>query len=179
MEDESLRLKKLAKAAFNSAFKNSDQGAQTAESKTDRDDSIADLIDQFEQASQKDDDGVEYWYARDLQKLLAYLEYRNFQPVIAKAIDACGNSGQPVENHFVQVHEMVEIGSNAERQISDYKLTANQLHLDVGKRVRQTIRELGGTMPESLAPAENVERVAKRLQNASLNELQNTTEEDG
>jgi hypothetical protein len=301
MTDETSKSGKVAEIAFKSALN----------PKPD-DSSIDHLITQFEEASQIDEDGVEYWFARDLQKLLGYLEYRNFQPVIAKAIEACRNSGQPVENHFVHVHEMVEIGSNAERQISDYKLTryasyliaqngdsrkkpiafaqtyfaiqtrkqevqdsetrqyipltedqkrlllrdeikthnknlasaaknagvlspldfavfqtfgykglyggldktgiqkkkglkekenildhmgstelaanlfratqtedklrregtkgklrANQLHFDVGKRVRQTIRDLGGTMPENLPPAENIDKVAKRLKTAA------------
>ena len=81
------------------------------------------MISRFEEAAQADEDGVEYWYARDWVKAASYLEFRNFQPVIQKAMEACRNSRQPVENHFVQVHEMVEIGSNAERQISDFKLT--------------------------------------------------------
>src|SRR5665213_1438922 len=112
MTDETSNSGKMAEIAFKSALNVRPD-----------DNSIDHLITQFEEASQRDEDGVEYWFARDLQKLLGYLEYRNFQPVIAKAIEACRNSGQPVENHFVHVHEMVEIGSNAERQISDYKLT--------------------------------------------------------
>lgn len=280
--------------------------------------SIEGLIARFEEASQNDENGVEYWFARDLLKLLGYVEYRNFQPVIQKAIEACKNSGQPVENHFVQVHEMVEIGSNAERQIGDFRLTryasyliaqngdsrkkpiafaqtyfaiqsrrqqlqdvdaqqftplsedhkrmllrdeikthnknlasaakgagvqrpldfavfqtfgykglyggldkqgiqtrkrlkskdnlldhmgstklaanlfratqtedklrreqtkgknrANDLHFQVGSTVRRTIRELGGTMPEHLPTAENIEKVAKRLKKAAPNKLGN------
>ena len=237
-------------------------------------------------------------------------------------MEACKNSRQSVENHFVQVHEMVEIGSNAERQISDFKLTryasyliaqngdsrkkpiafaltyfaiqsrrqevldesqhyrplseehkrlllrdeikthnkdlasaakgagvetpldfavfqtfgykglyggldksgilkrkglavksnpldhmgstelaanlfratqaedklrreqtrgkirANQLHFEVGKKVRQTIRDLGGTMPENLPPAENIEKVARRLKKAPTQELEMGSDAD-
>lgn len=54
-----------------------------------------------------------------LGKVLEYAEYRNFLPVIEKAQTACTNSGQPVENHFVELHEMVQIGSGAEREIQE------------------------------------------------------------
>ena len=38
----------------------------------------------------------EYWYARDLQKVLEYSEWRNFCGVIDKAKEACKNSGNVV-----------------------------------------------------------------------------------
>lgn len=73
----------------------------------------------FEQIKQTDEAGNEYWSARDMAKVLEYGEYRNFKPVIEKAKEACRNSGQPVENHFVVFHEMVKIGSGAERGFDD------------------------------------------------------------
>jgi len=73
----------------------------------------------FEQIKRIDEQGNEYWSARDLAKVLEYTEYRNFKPVITKAREACNNSGQPVEDHFVDFHEMVKIGSGAERGFSD------------------------------------------------------------
>jgi len=324
MTAETSRPGKLAETAFKSALNDIAKGDHAANVNVrPNDNSIDHLIAKFEEACQVDDDGVEYWFARDLQKLLGYLEYRNFQPVIARAIEACQNSGQPVENHFVRVHEMVEIGSNAERQISDYKLTryasyliaqngdsrkkpiafaqtyfaiqtrkqevqdsearqytpltederrlllrdeikthnknlasaaknagvlspldfamfqtfgykglyggldragiqkkknlkgrenildhmgstelaanlfratqtedklrregtkgklrANQLHYDVGKRVRQTIRDIGGTMPENLPTAENIEKVAKRLKKAAQKNISASDDAD-
>ena len=62
---------------------------------------------------------MEYWSARDLSKELDYSEYRNFKPVIEKAKEACRNSGESMENHFVEMHEMVRIGSGAEREFDD------------------------------------------------------------
>jgi DNA-damage-inducible protein D len=73
----------------------------------------------FEEIKKTDDSGNEYWSARDLAKVLEYLEFRNFKPVIKKAQQACKMSNQPVENHFVQMHEMVKIGSRAERIFED------------------------------------------------------------
>ena len=73
----------------------------------------------FEQIKQVDENGIEFWSARNLAKVLDYVEFRNFKPVIEKAKDACKNSGQNIENHFVDFHEMVKIGSGAERGFND------------------------------------------------------------
>jgi DNA-damage-inducible protein D len=73
----------------------------------------------FEEIKQFDDAGNEFWSARELSKVLEYAEYRNFKPVIEKAKDACKNSNQEIQNHFVEFHEMVKIGSGAERGFDD------------------------------------------------------------
>lgn len=65
----------------------------------------------FESIKHIDEDGIEYWTSRTLWKVLEYNEYRNFLPVIEKAKTACANSGQRIEDHFVDFHEMVGIGS--------------------------------------------------------------------
>lgn len=66
---------------------------------------------------------VEYWMARDMQKLLDYTEWRNFLLVVEKAKIACANSGQAVADHFVDINKMVQLGSGGERQIDDIMLT--------------------------------------------------------
>jgi DNA-damage-inducible protein D len=73
----------------------------------------------FEKIKQINENGVEFWSARELSKVLDYTEYRNFKPVIDKAKEACRNSGEEVQNHFVDYHEMVKIGSGAERGFND------------------------------------------------------------
>jgi len=85
----------------------------------------------FEQVKKKDEQGNEYWSARDLAKILEYLEFRNFKPVIDKAKEACANSGQDTKNHFVQTNEMVKIGSGAVREIDDVKLSRYACYLIV------------------------------------------------
>lgn len=55
--------------------------------------------------------GSEFWSSRDFAQVLGYMDYRNFEAVIEKARTACFNSGQRVEDHFVEITEMVEIGS--------------------------------------------------------------------
>ncbi len=65
----------------------------------------------------------EYWSARELARTLEYSDYRNFEAVIKKAKEACRNSELPVKNHFVDVTEMVGIGSGAQRELQDVLLT--------------------------------------------------------
>jgi DNA-damage-inducible protein D len=65
----------------------------------------------FEQIKEVDENGNEFWGARKLSKILEYTDFRNFQTVVAKAKEACKNSGRPVENHIVDFNEMVPIGS--------------------------------------------------------------------
>ncbi|MCK5519584.1 DNA damage-inducible protein D [bacterium] len=76
-------------------------------------------------------DGSEYWMARQLSKILDYAEFRNFIPVIEKAKKACINSGQSIENHFVEMHEMVPIGSGAERKMDSYSFSRYACYLIV------------------------------------------------
>lgn len=85
----------------------------------------------FENIRQLGKEGSEFWMARQLGKILDYAEYRNFLPVIEKAKKACVNSGQPVENHFVEMHEMVSIGSGAERKMESYALSRYACYLIV------------------------------------------------
>lgn len=77
----------------------------------------------FESIKHVNEYGQEYWTARELIPVLEYNEYRFFKKVIEKAINACEASNNTVSDHFVQVHEMVTIGSGAEREIEDYHLS--------------------------------------------------------
>lgn len=74
-------------------------------------------------------DGVECWSARDLQFLLGYSKWENFEKVINKAKEACKNVGGEVQNHFPDVRKMVSIGSDADREISDIALTRYACYL--------------------------------------------------
>jgi len=85
----------------------------------------------FEEIRQIDAEGNEFWSARTLSKALGYSEYRNFSPVIDKAITACENSDQSIDDHFVQIHEMVSIGSTAQRKMSSYALSRYACYLIV------------------------------------------------
>lgn len=85
----------------------------------------------FEQIRQIDESGNEFWMARQLAKVLDYTDFRNFSAVVAKAKEACTNSGQPVENHLVDFNEMVPIGSGAEREMPSFKLSRYACYLVV------------------------------------------------
>ena len=76
------------------------------------------LLIQFEDAS-AEIESVECWSARELQNLLGYSLWQNFEKVLAKARSACQNAGEDVENHFIDANKMVEIGSGAQKQIKD------------------------------------------------------------
>ncbi len=85
----------------------------------------------FEQIKEIDENGNEFWGARKLAKVLEYREFRNFTPVIEKAQEACLNSEQSLEDHFVEFHEMVSIGSGAEREMESIKLSRYACYLVV------------------------------------------------
>lgn len=85
----------------------------------------------FEGIRQFDENGDEFWLARDLAPLLDYPQWRNFVPVLEKAREACRNSGQRVEDHFADIRKMVEIGSGAQREVEDVRLSRYACYLVV------------------------------------------------
>ena len=64
----------------------------------------------FERILRSNAAGNEYWSSRDFAEVLGYSDYRNFEQVIKKAKTACFNSGHRIEDHFVDVTEMIKIG---------------------------------------------------------------------
>jgi DNA-damage-inducible protein D len=92
-------------------------------------DAIEHLLAAFENAAHIDDAGIEFWQARELQKLLAYTDYRNFLKIVEKAKTTCINSGQPDTDHFVDFNDMITVGKGAERAIDDIRLTRYACYL--------------------------------------------------
>ena len=84
-----------------------------------KDETIDNLLKEFEKKANKGKDGIEFWYARDLQVLFEYELWQNFQKIVNKAKQACKTSKKAVDNHFIDVNKMVKIGSNTSRTIQD------------------------------------------------------------
>jgi len=89
---------------------------------------VVKLHSQFEEFAHTDE-GVEYWFARDLQELLGYSKWENFKNAIEKAKTACQQSDHLVEDHFPDVRKMVDIGSSTQRDIEDIALTRYACYL--------------------------------------------------
>ena len=84
----------------------------------------------FEDIKHIDDDGNEFWYARELQKGLEYSEWRNFSKVIDKAKEACKKAANVEISHFVDINKMVESGV-ADIPVKDIKLSRYACYLIV------------------------------------------------
>lgn len=128
---------------------------------------IADSM--FEEIKHCDENNQEYWYARELQVILDYTEWRKFENVIGKAKEACNNSNGNVLDHFVGVDKMVDIGSGAKRKQKDYKLTRYACYL---------IAQNGDSRKSVIALAQTYFAVQTRLQEITEKEYSELTEDE-
>ena len=85
----------------------------------------------FEKAKQHTQDGVEFWYARDLKDILEYEQWRNFLQVVEKAKESCKNAKNDIGEHFAPVSKMIVIGNEAKRSIDDIMLSRYACYLIV------------------------------------------------
>lgn len=113
---------------------------------------IIHLFEKFENAA-AELEGVECWSARDLQSLLGYSKWENFEKVIQKAKDACRNAGEKIAYHFPDVRKMVTIGSGAEKEIDDILLTRYACYL---------VAQNGDSRKQEIAFAQNYFAVQTR-----------------
>ncbi len=84
----------------------------------------------FEEIKHISDEGMEFWFARELSLVLDYVQWRNFQKVLDRAIISCKNSGYEIIDHFAEVSKIVEAGATS-KPIVDYKLTRYACYLIV------------------------------------------------
>lgn len=85
----------------------------------------------FEDIKHVNEYGQEFWYARELQQVLEYSQWRRFKETIERAKTACENSDYEISEHFAEVGKMVQLGSGAERQIEDIMLSRYACYLIV------------------------------------------------
>lgn len=90
---------------------------------------ITKLHKNFEDYMHTDENGAEFWLARELQELLGYTQWRNFELVINKAKIACETSGQPINEHFADVSKTIKMPKEATKEISDIMLTRYACYL--------------------------------------------------
>lgn len=95
-------------------------------------------------------DGIEYWYARELMKLLDYVQWRNFDNAINKAMISCENNGNSISNHFSKINNTIEVGNGARREVEDYTSVRDML----GQR---------GIKPENLPASEDIKKMGRRV----------------
>lgn len=103
----------------------SDKDFSVSDSKTEYTEALFDSIRHINEY------GQEFWYARELSRVLEYKDFRNFELVIFKAMEACENSHYNISDHFGETTEMVTIGSGAQRSIKSYQLSRYACYLIV------------------------------------------------
>ena len=85
----------------------------------------------FEDIKHINEYGQEFWYARELQEVLEYSEWRNFKKVLNKAIQACENSQNTTTDHFVEINKMINLAKGAQREVDDYEISRYACYLIV------------------------------------------------
>ena len=109
----------------------------------------------FENIKKIDEDGIEYWEARELMPLLDYVRWENFEPVIHKALIACKKSDQHAISHFRDITKKVVLGSGGTREVKDYKLSRYACYL---------IAQNGDSSKQAIANAQTYFAIQARRQ---------------
>lgn len=117
---------------------------------------LAELKEKFDSIiNTEEKEKIEYWYARDLQVLLGYTQWRNFLEVMKKAMVSCESAGFTVSDHFAEVSKMIKLAKGAERKVQDYMLTRYACYL---------IAQNGDSKKEEIAFAQTYFAVQTRKQ---------------
>ena len=123
----------------------------------------------FEDIKHINENGVEFWYARELMPILQYSNWQNFEKIIDKAKISCENSGISVFEHFIDVNKLSKRANNAEVEIKDYELTRYACYL---------IAQNGDSRKKVIALAQTYFAVQTRKQEISEKEYSLLTEDE-
>jgi len=123
----------------------------------------------FENIKHIDENGIEYWNARELMIILEYKQWRRFENVINKAKETCKNSDISVIEHFANIGKTIKMPKGAEKIISDYKLTRYACYL---------IAQNGDSRKKVIALAQTYFAVQTRKQEISEKEYSMLTEDE-
>ncbi len=153
----------------------------------------------FENIKHIDEYGNEYWYARELSKVLEYKDWRNFLKVLNKAKDACKNSGFNIDEQLVEVNRLSKrkklryredildnmnedelvanlfrINQTKQKLLKDNvqgEKEAKDVHYEVGKKVRKAIADIGGMMPEEMpTPKKSLKELERERKKLEIKE---------
>ncbi len=123
----------------------------------------------FEDIKHTDENGNEFWYARELMVALGYKDWRNFSNVINKAKDACTNSNMNIFEHFVDVNRVLKVGNNADMSIEDISLTRYACYL---------IAQNGSPRKKAVALAQTYFALKTRQQELTEEEYKSLSEDE-
>ena len=127
---------------------------------------ISSLVENFESFSHKTDEGIEFWFARDVQKLLGYSKWENFRKIIHKAQISCELAEQQISHHFPDVRKTIQMPKGAEKEIEDIILTRYACYL---------IAQNGDPRKESIAFAQRYFAMQTRKGEISREHITNNT----
>ena len=116
----------------------------------------------FESIKHLDENGVEFWYARELMTMLEYSKWGNFGKVIDKAKESCKNSNINIGEHFADVGKTIKMPKGAKKIIDDIKLTRYACYL---------IAQNGDSRKKAIATAKNFSTYCLKIQKMWYNML--------
>lgn len=146
----------------------------------------------FDSIKQVNAYGIEYWSARDLMPLLGYRKkWQNFVAVIKKAITACEETKNRIEDHFTDASKVIIAGKGAVHNVPDYHLSRfacyliaqngdprkpeialAQVYFAVATRtheIHQLRKEQEARLEARLRVSESYKQLGKAAQNAGVN----------